>query len=172
MAYVKRTLAQGEDYLYRAHFNWTYDAVSLYWFFLGSVPAIIWILSAAQTNAEPVTPFFMFLTGISFTLGALLALSRYVRKWTTVVAVTSMRLSLKTGLIARSSHEIMLDEVEEVFIAQPFWGRIAGFGQLEVRGTGDVVIAFPILGEPLRVRREIEAAVLKARNAQKGVAPA
>ena len=171
MAYVKRTLAQGEDYLYRAHFNWTYDVVSLLWFFIGAIPALFWVINGAQTNPQPLNGFFLFLTGISFTLGSLLALSRYVRKWTTVIAVTSMRLILKAGLIARSSHEIVLDEIEEVFIAQPFWGRIAGFGQLEVRGTGDVVIAFPVLGEPIRVRREIEAAVMRARNAQKGVAP-
>ncbi len=170
MAYVKRTLADGEEYLYRAHFNWTYDAHSLFWFLIGAVPALIWVVNAAKTDPAHLSQFYLFLTGVSFTLGTLIALARYVRKWTTVVAVTSMRLILKTGLIARSSHEIMLDEIEEVFIAQPFWGRIAGFGQLEVRGTGDVVIAFPILGEPLRARREIEAAVLRARNAQKGVA--
>lgn len=170
MAYVKRTLAEGEDYLYRAHFNWTYDALSVFWFLIGAIPALFWVINAAQTNPQPLSGFFLFLTGISFSLGTLLALSRYVRKWTTVIAVTSRRLILKTGLIARSSHEIVLDEIEEVFIAQPFWGRIAGFGQLEVRGTGDVVIAFPILGEPIRVRREIEAAVMRARNAQKGVA--
>lgn len=167
MAYVKRTLAEDERYLYRAHFNWTYDAQSLFWFLLGALPAWLWVVNAAQTDAEPFGRYFLFLTGVSFALGSMFSLARYIRKWTTVVAVTSVRLILKTGLIARSSHEIMLDEIEEVFIAQPFWGRIAGFGQLQVRGTGDVVINFPVLGEPIRVRREIEAAILRARGLPK-----
>ncbi|MEO1252157.1 MAG: PH domain-containing protein [Pseudomonadota bacterium] len=168
MAYVKRTLAEGEHYLYRAHFNWTYDAQSLFWFLLGALPALVWVFAVAQFDAAVLGRPYLFLTGVSFALGSMLALQRYVRKWTTVVAVTSERLILKTGLIARSSHEIMLDEIEEVFVAQPFWGRIAGFGQLEVRGTGNVVIEFPILGEPIRVRHEIETAVVQARKAPAG----
>lgn len=174
MAYVKKTLAAGEDYLYRAHFNWTYDAQSLFWLALGSVPAGLWLYGAARDyfRHDPFGQGFLFFGGAGFALGFIICLSRYVHKWTTVIAVTSLRLVYKEGLIARTSHELMLDEIEEIFMRQTFLGRILGFGVITVRGTGDVVIEFPVLGAPVRVRREIEAAVARARAGEKGASTA
>jgi len=166
MAYVKKTLAPEEVYLYRAHFNWTYDVQSWFWLALACFPAGMWLAAAARNNFahEPFGHAFLFFAGAAFTLGVLICLRRYIHKWTTVVAVTSARLILKTGLIARQSHEMMLDEIEEVMVTQSFPGRMLGYGVLQVRGTGEALIEFPVIGAPMRVRREIETALIRARN--------
>ncbi len=166
MAYVKKTLAPGEDYLYRARFNWTYDVQSWFWFAIACYPAGMWVygFTKAYFHPEPFGLGFVFFSGAAFMLGALIMLRRYVHKWTTVIAVTSQRLILKTGMIARSSHEVMLDEIEEVMVQQSFLGRLLGYGVLTARGTGSAIIEFPVIGQPMRVRREIETAVARARG--------
>ncbi len=166
MAYVKNTLAPDEDYLYRAKFNWTYDVRSWFWFAIGLLPALLWFYGITKEyfRLEPFGAAFIFFSGSAFTLGLYILLSRYIHKWTTVVAVTSVRLILKTGLIARNAHEVMLDEIEEVIVQQSFLGRLLGYGLLTARGTGAAVVEFPILGKPIQIRREIETAIVRARG--------
>ncbi|NNE40712.1 MAG: PH domain-containing protein [Marinicaulis sp.] len=166
MAYVRKTLAPGEDYVYRAKFNWTYDFGSWFWFLLGCVPAALWIFQYLKSylQSDAVGGAFSILTVVAFLLGGIYLLRRYIHKWTTVIAVTSMRLILKTGLIARDTHEVSLDKIEEVLVHQSFLGRILGYGVLTVRGTGIAVIEFPILARPMEIRREIETAVVNARR--------
>ncbi len=165
MAYVNKTLAPDEDYLYRAHFNWTYDFRSWFWLALGALPAAFW-LGALIAGGQPPAfgKSFAILGGVAFASGLIIFTLRYVHRWTTVIAVTSVRLILKTGLISRNAHEVSLDKIEEILVHQSFLGRILGYGALTIRGTGIAVISFPILGEPLHVRREIETAIVRARS--------
>ncbi|WP_375203786.1 PH domain-containing protein [Hyphococcus sp.] len=169
MPYVKETLAPGEEYLYRAHFNWTYDVQSWFWLAFSAIPAGMWVYSAARDYFahNPYGHMFLFVAGAAFMLGLVICLRRYVHKWTTVIAVTSVRLILKTGMVARTSHEVMLDEIEEVLVEQTFLGRLLGYGTLKVRGTGAAVVEFPVVGGPMRVRREIETALITARGLAK-----
>ncbi len=166
MAYVKKTLAPGEEYLYRAHFNWTYDVGSLFWLALGLTPPVFWVAAFAQEYlyTSALSNAFVILCVLCFFLGALITLQRYVHKWTTVIAVTTARLILKTGLIARDSHEVSLDKIEEVLVHQSFLDRIVGRGTLTIRGTGIAVIEFPVLARPMEVRRKIEEAVFSTRG--------
>ena len=170
MAYVKKTLAPGEEYSYRAHFNWTYDFQSWFWFALGAVPALLWLLAYALRGAVPATgPAFFIPAGAALAIGLVILTTRYVHRWTTVVALTNMRLIMKTGLIARKAHEVSLDKIEEVLVTQSFLGRIFGYGVLAVHGTGAAVIRFPILRKPVELRRRLETASAAARkNARQG----
>ena len=166
MGYVKKTLAPGEEYLYRAQFNWTYDFGSWFWFLLGLAPASLWLYVQFKEYLQLTLmgPAFVVFAYSAFILGALILLTRYVHKWTTVIAVTTARLILKTGLVGRETHEVNLDKIEEVLVHQSFLGRILGYGLLTIRGTGIAVIEFPILARPMEIRREIETAVVRARS--------
>jgi uncharacterized membrane protein YdbT with pleckstrin-like domain len=165
MGYVKKTLAPDEDYLYRAHFNWTYDVQSWFWFALGALPIAFWLgaFISAGGQAPALGNVFVIFAGAAFAAGVVIFTQRYVHRWTTVVAVTSVRVILKTGLISRDTREIPLDKIEEVMVHQSFLGRLLGYGALSVHGTGVAVIKFPVLGQPIRVRREIETAIVQAR---------
>ncbi len=164
MGYVKKTLAPNEEYLYRAHFNWTYDFRSWFWLALGALPAAFWLGAfVAGGQAPAFGNVFVVFAGAAFAAGLVILTQRYIHRWTTVIAVTSVRLILKTGLISRDSHEVSLDKIEEILVHQSFLGRVLGYGALTIRGTGIAVISFPILGEPLHVRREIETAIVRAR---------
>lgn len=99
MGYVKNTLAPGEEYLYRAKFNWTYDAHSWAWFLLGAAPAMVWLFQLFHNYlwVEKIDQLFTFTAGFLFAASAIYLLYRYIQRWTTVVAVTSRRLILKRG---------------------------------------------------------------------------
>ncbi len=169
MGYVKSTLAAEEDYLYRAKFNWTYDAISWMWFAIGSTPAAIWAfeLFRQYLQIDMVSEFFTFAAGSLFALSALFLLYRYIHRWTTVLAVTSERLILKRGWIARDTREVNLDNIEEVVLHQSVLGRIFGFGSITVRGTGVAIIEFPVLARPTEIRREIESAIIGVKSSHK-----
>lgn len=165
MGYVRNTLAPGEEYIYRARFNWTYDFQSWFWFVLGALPIIIWAaVSARRGEIIPMGALFLTPAGAALLCGFLILLTRYVHRWTTVIAITTVRLIMKTGLIAREAHEVSLDKIEEVFVNQSFLGRIFGYGVLTVHGTGVAAIEFPVLDRPVELRRTLEAAVAAARN--------
>lgn len=166
MAYVKKTLAPGEEYIYRAHFNWTYDLESWFWLAFGLIPSAIWIHALVRNYlyTSGLTNAFFGLCILSILLAAIIALQRYIHKWTTVIAVTTARLILKTGLIARDTHEVTLDKIEEVLVHQSFLDRIVGRGTLTIRGTGIALIEFPVLARPTQIRRKIEEAVVSARG--------
>lgn len=166
MGYVKKTLAPEEEYLYRAHFNWTYDFGSWSWFAFALTPAAFWLYVQFKEYLQITLmgSAFVFFAASALGLGILILTTRYIHKWTTVIAITTVRLILKTGLVARDTHEVSLDKIEEVLVHQSFIGRILGFGVLTIRGTGIAIIEFPILARPMEIRREIETAVVRARG--------
>lgn len=170
MGYVRKTLAPGEEYFYRAKFNWTYDLRGWSWFVLGALPAAFWFYQLIQNDMKlaAMGQTFTIASFVALVLGGAIVLRRYIHKWTTVIAVTSMRLILKTGLVARDSHEVNLDKIEEVLVHQSFLGRILGYGLLTIRGTGIAVIEFPVLARPMKIRREIETAMVAARQSLRG----
>ncbi len=172
MGHVENTLAPEEEYLYRAKFNWTCDVAGWGWLFLGSTPAVFWSYQFLKNylQLDILDNTFTYFAGISFVLGAIILLKRYIHKWTTVIALTAGRLVLKTRLIARDAHEVSLDKIEEVLVHHSFLGRVLGYGVLTARGTGMALIEYPVLARPMEIRREIQTAMVQSRGARKSSA--
>jgi hypothetical protein len=130
LSYVEKTLAPGEEIVFRAHFPWIYT--------LNSVLALV-------------------LLG-PFVIGIFIFFERMFRKWTTEIVVTNHRLVVKTGWIARKSQEVSLEKVEEIKLDQSFWGRILDYGSLDIRGTGVGNIQLPNIDDPVGLRLAINSA--------------
>ncbi|MEE2691666.1 MAG: PH domain-containing protein [Pseudomonadota bacterium] len=159
--YVEKTLASDEEILYRANFNWTYSFFPVLWFALGSAPAVMFL--ALQFGAAPGADLGDMRPGwiaslIAFACGSLILLFHLIVLWTTEIAVTTYRFVYKIGLISRSTQEVSLNKIEEITLHQTIWGRLFGYGQLVIRGTGVGVITLPNLDEPIEVRKRIENA--------------
>jgi len=82
----------------------------------------------------------------------------FIRAFATEIAVTSDRFVRKTGLIAIKSEEVSLDKIEEVTVDQSILGRLFGYGNVQVHGTGMGDIKCSIVDNPIRMRREIQTA--------------
>ncbi len=83
-----------------------------------------------------------------------LAMAAYMR--TTKFAVTTERVILKRGFIRRSTEELAVETVESVSLQQSIFGRLFGYGRLIARGTGETLVHFPNMAEPITFRRAIE----------------
>ena len=130
VTYVEKTLAPGEQVVYRARFHWLYT--------LGSVLILLALWWAV--------------------IGIYIFIERSIRKATTEIVVTNHRLVVKTGFISRRTQEVSLEKVEEVKLDQSFWGRVFGFGSLDIRGTGVGNIQIPNIDDPVELRKAINSA--------------
>lgn len=79
-------------------------------------------------------------------------------KATTEIAVTTKRLVIKEGIIARRVDEMNIDRIESVHVTQSILGRLLDYGIVRVRGMGVGEIALPILARPIVIRQAIERA--------------
>ncbi|MEM8786476.1 MAG: PH domain-containing protein [Pseudomonadota bacterium] len=127
MKYVKRTLADDEIVLEEAKFHWTYNFMSVVWLVLFG-----WII-----------------------IGIVMAIYRTVDEITTELVITNRRFVYKRGFIIRHTNEFALDRIESVVLRQGFLGRMLGFGDLVIRGSGIGEIELPTIGRPLEFRRSL-----------------
>lgn len=166
MGYVKKTLGADEELIYRAKFNWSYDFISWIWLIAGLSSGMFWVYRTyngagmSETSMQALGAVSL----IAATFGVLTFLARYIKKWTTVIAITTVRLIIKTGLVSRSAEDISLDKIEQVELHQSILGRICLYGRVIIRGSGIGIIELPPLDRPVRLLQQIENAIALARK--------
>lgn len=130
MRYIDESLAPGEQILLRG--RWP----GLFWF--GAWTALVLL--------------GVVIVGVFIFLRAVIIMN------TTDFAVTNRRVILKRGWLNRRTQELAVESVEGVSLDQSLIARIFGYGRVVVTGTGDAVIVFPPMANPVGFRRAIEAA--------------
>lgn len=159
MSYVEKTLASDEEVVHRANFNWTYSFFPVLWFSLGAGALVMffYIQFAAGVPYEELKVGW-WSAGVAGACGSLILINHLIVLMTTEIVVTTYRFVYKTGLVARNTQEVSLSKIEEITLHQSVWGRLLGYGQLVLRGTGVGVITLPDLDDPIRLRKIIENA--------------
>jgi len=51
-----------------------------------------------------------------------------------------------------------LASIETVDLRQSFWGRVFGYGNVEITGRGETAMVLDRIAHPIEVKREIESA--------------
>lgn len=92
----------------------------------------------------------------SVLFGLLIFAQKMIIKHTTEICLTTDRLVLKRGMIARHVGEINVDRIEGVDVMQGIIGRMMNFGWVAVRGMGVGEIALPQIADPIDFRKAIE----------------
>lgn len=94
---------------------------------------------------------------IYFSLRALLTLfiAPLIARRSSEFAVTNRRVMIKVGLWQRRTLELNLSKVESIEVDQSSWGRLFGFGSIEVIGTGGTRERFERIGAPLAFRKAV-----------------
>ncbi|MEQ1607814.1 MAG: PH domain-containing protein [Hyphomonadaceae bacterium] len=132
MSYVERALTAGETVKFKAKIHW-----------------IIWLRAWAA----------LILFGVLL-FGIVIFVRDLVFMLTTEVAVTNSRLIKKWGWPGLHTSELELSSVEAVSVDQTLWGRLFGYGRVQIHGTGDDVWSSPLIAAPVQFRREVESALL------------
>lgn len=74
------------------------------------------------------------------------------------MAVTNYRIIYKSGVISRRSDEIRLRKVESSEIQQNIIGRILGYGDINITGTGGSGFVFKGIDSPMKIKRIVDSA--------------
>ena len=68
------------------------------------------------------------------------------------------RVILKLGVLSTRSVELLLPKIEGIAVTQSLPGRIFGFGEIVVTGSGGTQEAFASIQAPLELRQAVQAA--------------
>lgn len=173
-SYVEQTLAEGEEIRFSTKFHWWYMCYRAIRFcYLSTFVAAVWIyadtlwrvgsMDAAWLTLafwEAMVPIVRdtLLSWLPFLMPgmAVYLLWSWLVRMTTEQALTSHRVVLKVGIIARHTSEFRFSAVESIAVNQSIWGRILGYGDLHFTGRGGKAFAFAYVPAPGAVRRSLE----------------
>ena len=159
MGYVERHLLPGERVLYKTRLHWVLFARPALVVLIGAglTVAVSQMGGARETQGEAAR--WAGWIGIGITaLGLLWGFVHWVELRTSEFAVTTTRVIFKVGLVARYSTELLLAKVESISVQQTLSGRLLGFGDLNVIGTGGTREVFRRVRDPIGFRNFVQQA--------------
>jgi uncharacterized membrane protein YdbT with pleckstrin-like domain len=151
LGYIEETLGHRERLIYKARFHWLHYALA--W-----VELVLILSVAAWIVLFPPTAWPQYVLLLGCMAALLLLLRRMIPIWTTEIGVTDNRLIVKRGWLARSTDELQLRSIEQINLQQGVLGRLLGYGQVDVHGTGVDNLLIPPIADPLSFVRAIEDA--------------
>lgn len=140
MGYVDNNLLKGERVMHVG---------KVHWWTWGKGLVYVALAIAIAINSEGTEG----LSGFLLLLGIFLIVRGVIMVKTTELAVTNRRVIAKFGLIRRSTIELLHGKVEGMSVNQSIFGRMLGFGTIEVNGTGTSKTPIPHISKPLEFRR-------------------
>lgn len=157
VAYPTRLLGDGEDLVAEIRPHWSFMLRQM----VVTSLAVAAALAGFVIPVVPVVVVYALVAGILVSLGWLVG--RYARWTTTTFVITSQRLVLRSGFLARRGREILLRRVDDLSYSQSIIERMLGCGNLIIESGGErgqeVV---PRLPRPLEVQRLINDQVAHA----------
>jgi membrane protein YdbS with pleckstrin-like domain len=154
---VEDQLQAGEEILYRAETT----RIALIPRSALTVLALAAALVAWHNRVAPLAVGFGIITAVL----AVWTLALYLVLRSNEYVLTTHRLILQTGLLAKSSMDSRLDKINNVEHRQTLWGRILGYGELEIDTASEAGAAvFPRISRPLEFKRAILGAVEDYRS--------
>lgn len=153
MGYVETVLQPEETVTYKTTVHWFVYLQAIIWAVLAGAMAVVW----ARTSAGMWDAALGWLALAFLFVAAVLAGLAWLRRISTELAVTTKRVIYKSGLLQRHTMEMNLSKVESVLVGQSVCGRIFGYGQVELKGTGASAAPMPMIADPLRFRSHITA---------------
>lgn len=88
-----------------------------------------------------------------------LFISPFLARYSDEFAITNKRIIMKTGLIAKKTLELNLSKVESVMVNQTIFGRILGFGDVVIIGTGGTRETFIDIRNPSEFRKKFQESI-------------
>ncbi len=151
MSYLDKILQPDETALITGKKHWIIYAP-------GAVCIGIAILIAgAGSGMAHLATVAQIVAAIIGLVGVVLLLREWFEQWTTEIVVTNRRVVYKTGFISRKTTEMNMEKIESVVVDQSLFGRILGYGSLDVRGTGVGMEKLNRIAAPLALRNAITA---------------
>jgi len=111
------------------------------------------LISGEQVVYEAKLHWIIFLT-----LRGILTLfiAPLIELKTSEFAITNKRVIIKVGFISRRTVEMNLSKIESINVDQSILGRILGYGNIVIVGTGGTKEPFATIADPLTFRKKFQ----------------
>lgn len=133
-----------------------------------ALAVLLALLAVSLPFIVPTTSFLRWLVAAPFSLLALLVLTVALCKAKSRrYELTSQRLIITTGLLAKHFDELELYRVKDILVAQSLWQRLLNYGSITILSTDDSTprLLIPHIINPLRAKELIRDACRAARTA-------
>jgi uncharacterized membrane protein YdbT with pleckstrin-like domain len=147
MSYIDRNLLEGERVVFRTRVHWMLFVAPALFTVVVLLPAAWFLANGPWSN----------FTWVPLGLGVLLLLVAFIKRQSSDFAVTNKRVMMKTGVFSTRSIELLLSKIEAIAVEQSFGGRILGYGDIVVTGSGGTRETFPQIQSPLEFRRAVQS---------------
>ena len=143
MSYLEKSLTSGEEIKLTINYHWFAYVPVVGFFCVGLI-------------CLPIGGFiFLSLTGFFF----LVTLLSYLNIRFTEQGLTTKKSIVKKGVISVKTEELLITKTETVEMNQSVFGRIFGYGNVKLTGTGSSSLTFETVVDPLDVKKSIEELV-------------
>jgi len=124
---------------------------------------LLMVIAGLFFLAMPAVGFGLLGVGGIVTLVGFGRLTRtMVHRGTTDMVITNRRVLSRSGVLRKESEEMFLGKVESVEVYQTLWGRLLGYGAVEINGSGEGELSFVGVQSPHELRKACLAAVEQA----------
>jgi uncharacterized membrane protein YdbT with pleckstrin-like domain len=147
MSYIDHNLLDGERVVYRTRLHWFLLAGPILFCLVVLLP-IAWFLYQGSWHDYAWAPLVLAL---------LVLLPAIVKRQSSDFAVTNKRVMMKAGVFTTRSVEILLSKVEAIAVNQSLLGKMFGYGDIAVTGSGGTVESFSNIQGPLEFRRAVQS---------------
>lgn len=147
MSYIDSNLLPGETAVYRTRLHWMLFIGPVLFTILVLVP-ITWLLANGTWNSFAWIPPLV---------AVVILMPALVRRQSSDFAVTNKRVMMKVGVFRTRSVELLLGKIEAIAVNQSLGGRIFGYGDIVVTGSGGTKEMFSRIQGPLEFRRAVQS---------------
>jgi uncharacterized membrane protein YdbT with pleckstrin-like domain len=147
LSYIDSHLLPGEVVSYRTRLHWKIFVMPVL-VSLVMVALALWAISA-ERRIFAIPP-------VAIAIGVLGA--GWIRRRSSEFAVTNKRVIIKLGVLTTRSMELLLSKIEGITVTQSIMGRMFGFGEIIVTGSGGTQEPFDNIQAPLDFRQAVQAA--------------
>jgi uncharacterized membrane protein YdbT with pleckstrin-like domain len=147
MSYIDGNLLEGEHVVFRTRLHWKL-LVAPVLFVVATLLAIAWLRTHGDWNN-----WILIVPG----LGVLALLGAIIKRQSSDFAVTNKRVMMKSGIFSTRSVELLLGKVEAIAVNQTLGGRMWGYGNIVVTGSGGTEETFSSIQAPLEFRRAVQS---------------
>jgi len=102
-------------------------------------------------------PYGLWVAILCLVIAVVLAVRAWWKRWTTEIFVTDRRVIFVQGFFERQSIEVHMNQIESVDVDQTLLGRLFGYGDVTIHGTGNTYDPLHAVDRPIALRNEIIA---------------
>jgi uncharacterized membrane protein YdbT with pleckstrin-like domain len=148
VSYIDKHLLPGEIVTFRTRLHWKIYVLPVC-IAIALVALAVWALSSQQRKVLAFIPI-----GIAI----IVLLIPWLHRRSSEFAVTNKRVVIKLGVLATRSMELLLPKIEGITVTQSMFGRMFGYGEIVVTGSGGTQEPFDGIQSPLDFRQAVQAA--------------